>query len=130
MHDIHCKTDPVLPIDESLDQITHSLNTLCNEMNDSEAFDFLHLCLQELSKISQQLNQSIHIEDWNAAKKITHRLLGTAHLYGSLTLQELLHTINAGMIPDQELKQVFLKIQAELILSEQRIKAYLKNDPV
>ena len=130
MPDINCKTDPLLSIDESLHQITSSLNTLCNEMDDTEAFDFLHLCLLELSKISQQLNQSIHIEDWNAAKKITHRLLGTAHLYGSLTLQELLHAINTGMIADQELKQVFLEIRVELTLCEQRMEAFLKNDCV
>ncbi len=108
--------------DNSLQQVTLTLDILFNELGHKKARDFLKLCIYQLTHASRNLDQHINDKDWDKAKMVTHRLLGSSNLYASMKLQLLLQSIEVGIVSGPNLEQAFLEVQTELSLLLNQIK--------
>lgn len=108
--------------DNSLQQVTLTLDNLFNELGHKKAHDFLKFCIYQLTHTCGNLNQHMHNRDWDKAKKVIHRLIGSSNLYASIKLQTLLQSIDAGSVTGQNLEQALLEVQAELTLVLNQMK--------
>lgn len=113
--------------DNSLQQVTLTLDNLFNELGHRKAHNFLKHCIHQLTHSSENLDQHIHDKDWDKAKKVAHRLLGSSNLYASMKLQSLLQSIDADILSGQNLEQAFLEMQTELCLTLNQMKERVKT---
>ncbi len=97
------------------------IDALYTQMGHKASIEFLKICIDTLNYTQTSLLQYTHKKDWKQVKTLIHRLLGSANVYDSKKLRNLLQTINDDEIFEQNRELILLEIQTEIMTTVSHI---------
>jgi len=102
------------------EEIRRALGQLVNELSPSGALTVLKTTMVHVPKQLDALLEALAAQDWTAGSRAAHRLKGTAKLYGSNRLIELLMQVEqqADLAKDANTLAVDLAGEYELVLRQ------------